>query len=59
MGENKNAYKVLVGKPARKRQIGRPRLSWEDNIKMDFKGIRREEVDQINMTHDRDKYWLL
>jgi hypothetical protein len=36
MGEKRDVYRVLVGKPERKRQLGRPRLRWEDNIKMDL-----------------------
>jgi hypothetical protein len=34
MWENKNAYRVLVGKQERKRPLGRHRHRWEDNIKM-------------------------
>jgi hypothetical protein len=34
MGEVRSVYKVLVGKPERKRPLGRPRRRWEDNIKM-------------------------
>jgi hypothetical protein len=33
------AYKVLVGKPDGKRPLGRPRLRWEDNIKMDLREV--------------------
>jgi hypothetical protein len=40
MGEMKNAYIILGEKPQRERQLGRSRLSWEDNIKMDHKEIR-------------------
>jgi hypothetical protein len=36
-GEQRNAYKVLVGKPARKRPLVRHRNRWKDNIKMDLK----------------------
>jgi hypothetical protein len=36
MGEKRNAYRILVGKPESKRQLGRPRRSWVDNIKMDL-----------------------
>jgi len=36
MGEKRVSYRVLVGKPEGKRRLGRPRLRWEDNIKMDF-----------------------
>jgi hypothetical protein len=33
----KNAYKILVEKPEEKRPFGRPKHTWKDNIKMDFK----------------------
>jgi hypothetical protein len=36
MGENRNAYRILVGKPEGKRPLGRPRRRWVDNIKMDL-----------------------
>jgi hypothetical protein len=36
MGENRNAYRILVGKPEGRRPLGILRHSWEDNIKMDF-----------------------
>jgi hypothetical protein len=36
-GEGKNVYRVLMGKPARKRSLGRPRRRWEDGIKMDLR----------------------
>jgi hypothetical protein len=34
MGEERKVYKVLVGKPERKRPLGRPRHRWEDGIRM-------------------------
>jgi len=34
--ENKDVYRVLVGKSEGKRPLGRPRHRWEDNIKMDL-----------------------
>jgi hypothetical protein len=39
MGEKRKLYKVLVGKPEGKRQLGRPRRRWEDGIRMDFREI--------------------
>jgi hypothetical protein len=37
MGEERNVYKVLVGKPEGKSLLGRPRRRWEDGIKMDLR----------------------
>jgi hypothetical protein len=39
LGESKNAYTISVGKPERKKPLGRPRHIWEDNTKMDHKEI--------------------
>jgi hypothetical protein len=36
MWENIKVYRILVGKPDRKRPLRRPRLRWADNIKMDL-----------------------
>jgi hypothetical protein len=35
LGEKRNAYRILVGKPEGKRPLGRPRRRWVDNIKME------------------------
>jgi hypothetical protein len=35
-GERRGLYRVLVGKPVGKRPLGRPKLRWKDNIKMDL-----------------------
>jgi hypothetical protein len=40
MGEDRGVYRVLVGKPERKRPLRRPRRRWEDNIKMDLQEVR-------------------
>jgi hypothetical protein len=45
MGEGRNVYRVLVGKPEGKRPLGRPRRRWEYGIKMDVRGIGWEGVD--------------
>jgi hypothetical protein len=39
VGERRGVYTVLVGKPEGKRPLGRPRLRWEDNIKMDLQQV--------------------
>jgi hypothetical protein len=39
MGEGRNVYRVLVGKPKGKRPVERPRCEWEDGIKMDLREI--------------------
>jgi hypothetical protein len=36
-GEMGNAHNILVGKPEEKRPLGRLRLRWEDNIRMDLR----------------------
>jgi hypothetical protein len=36
VGEMGNVYKIFVGKPERKRQLGRPSRRWEDNFGMDL-----------------------
>jgi hypothetical protein len=39
MGEKRNAYRLLVGKPEGKRPLRRQRRRWVDNIKMDLREI--------------------
>jgi hypothetical protein len=56
MGETRNAYRILVGKPEGKRPLGRPRCRWVDNIKMDFREIGRDGVDRMDMAQDRDQW---
>ncbi|KAJ4450607.1 hypothetical protein ANN_02033 [Periplaneta americana] len=55
MGESKNAYRVLVGRPEGKRPLGRPRRRWEDNIKMDLREVGYDDRDWINLAQDRDQ----
>jgi hypothetical protein len=53
MGDNRNVYRLLVGKPKGKRPLVRPRRRWIDNIKMDFLEIGLSVVDWIGLTQDR------
>ncbi|KAJ4451240.1 hypothetical protein ANN_02701 [Periplaneta americana] len=56
MGEFRNAYRVLVGRPEGKRPLGRPRRRWEDNIKMDLREVGYDDRDWINLAQDRDRW---
>ena len=56
VGERKGVNRVLVGKPDRKRPLGRPKLRWEDNIKMDLQEVRYGDMDCIELTEDRDMW---
>jgi hypothetical protein len=58
-GEKINAYRVLVGKPERKRPLGRPRHRWVDNIKMDLREIEWGGMDWIDLAHGSDHWRVL
>jgi hypothetical protein len=49
MGEKRNAYRRLVGKPEGKRPLGRPRRRWVDNIKIDLREIGGDGVVWIGL----------
>ncbi|KAJ4440886.1 hypothetical protein ANN_10733 [Periplaneta americana] len=54
MGEFRNAYRVLVGRPEGKIPLERPRRGWEDNIKMDLREVGYDDREWINLAQDRD-----
>jgi hypothetical protein len=56
MGEKRNAYRLLVGKPEGKSPLGRPRRRWIDNIKMDLLEIGVSVVDWIGLAQDRYRW---
>jgi hypothetical protein len=56
MGEGRNVYRVLVGKPEGKRPLARPRRRWEDGIKMDLREIGWGSVEWIRLAQDRDSW---
>jgi hypothetical protein len=56
MGEGRNVYRVLVGKPEGKRPLERPRRRWEDGIKMDLGEIGLGGVEWIHLAQDRDRW---
>jgi len=59
MGERRKVYRVLVGKPEGKRPLGRPRLRWEDNIKMELNEVSCGCMDWIELAQDRDRWRAL
>ena len=59
MGKNKGVYRVLVGRPEGKRQLGKPRRRWEDNIKIDLQEVEWKCVDWIGLAQDRDRWRTL
>jgi hypothetical protein len=59
MGEKRNVYRLLVGKPEGKRPLGRPRLRWIDNIKMDLLEIGLGVEDWIGLSQDRYRWRAL
>jgi hypothetical protein len=59
MGEKRNVYSLLVGKPEGKRPLGRPRRRWIDNIKKDLLEIELNVVDWIGLAQDRCRLRVL
>jgi hypothetical protein len=58
-GEKRNAYRILMVKPEGKRQLGRPRRRWEDDIKIDVREIGWGGMDWIDLVQDRDQWRAL
>jgi hypothetical protein len=56
MGEKRNTYRILVGKPEGKRPLGRPRHRWVDNIKMHLREIGWDGVGWIDRAQNRDQW---
>ena len=59
MGESRDAYRVLVGKPEGRRPLGRPRHRWEDHIKMDLREVGWGGMDWIGLAKDMDSGWAV
>jgi hypothetical protein len=59
MGEKRNAYRLLVGKPEGRRPLGRPRRRWLDNVRMDLVEVEWGDVDWIGLAQDRDRWRAL
>jgi hypothetical protein len=64
MGEKRDAYGLLVGKPEGRRPLGRPRRRWVDNVRMDLGKVGWDDVDWIGLAKDRNRWralvnWIL
>jgi hypothetical protein len=55
MGEKRNTYRLLVGKPEEKRPLGRPRCRLVDNIRMDLGEVGWGDVDWIGTAQNRNR----
>ena len=51
-----DAYRVLVGRPERKKLLERPRRKWEDNFKMDLREVGCDTGEWIDLAEDRDQW---
>jgi hypothetical protein len=56
MGEERNVYRVLMGRPEGKRPFGRPRRRWEYGIRIDLREIDWGSVDWIQLAQDSDRW---
>jgi hypothetical protein len=43
-----NAYRISVGKPKGRSQLGRPNLRWEDNVTMNLREMNWYRLDRCN-----------
>jgi len=59
MGEERGVYRFLVGKPERRRPLGRPRRRWADNIRTDLQEVECVYMNWIGLAQDRHKWRTL
>ena len=59
MGKDTGVHRMLVGKYEGKRPLGRPRLRWEDYIKMDLQEVGGGRGDWMELAQDRGRWRAL
>jgi hypothetical protein len=59
MGEMRNAYKILFGKPLSKRPLWKCRLRWKGNIKIDLIVMGYEDAKWVNLAQDKIWWWVV
>jgi hypothetical protein len=59
MGEEREVYRDLVGKPEKRRPLGGPRRRWVDNIRKDLQEVGCGYMDWIGLAQDRERWWTL
>jgi len=57
--DSTGANRILVGRHKGKKPLGRPRLRWEDNIKMDLQNVGWESINWIHLAQNRDRQQAL
>ena len=56
MEERRGIYRVLVGNPEGKGSLGRPRLRWQDNIKINLQEVSWRDMDCIYLAYERYRW---
>ena len=59
MGEERDVYRDLMGKPEGRRPMGRPRRRWVGNIRIDLQEVGCGDKDWIGLAQNRDKWRTL
>ena len=59
MGDRRDVFRILGGKPEGERLLGKPRRRWEDRIKMDLQEIGCGGMDWIELVQDRERWQKL
>jgi hypothetical protein len=59
LGEKRNTYRLLVGKPEGRRRLERPRRRWVDNIRLNLVEVEWGDVDWIGLAQNKERWRAL